>query len=409
MILLIQGTHKKRRYSKEEISSLKSIIIKKVNKRSYNIRILKVITILLASALFTVGFANRDNFAPENLVGFIQDKFARLGEGKGYPAEIKGKKVCAKNFDIFNKDSSFVSDTSFVCLNSTAKEVACRQHSFENPVYKVAGSRALIFDSYGRGYEIDRKCRNIKRGEMENSILTGAIAENGTFGFVVQSKGFLGELSVFAPNGKDIYYRFYFADHYISSMAFSTNGKSVAVIGLSAQDGEMISALYVFDYKNEHAKFKINYENSMLMGVEYLANGNIVVLGDNIISFVNSKTGKQVDFKYDNRTVTAFDISKNSGAAISLSFSEGGDESEIILFDKNGNVMKKINTNVNIKSISLEKGRIAALSADKAFLYNGSGNLLKQIDVDADAKEIKLFSSRNAYVLGLTKINKIKF
>lgn len=413
MILLLQGIHKIKKSIKKEkqifkLTELKSVI-KKANKSRVNVAVLKVFVILLVSAIFTVGFVNRDNLAPENVVGFIQDNFAKLGKGKGYPTNIKGTKVSAKNFKLFSSDASFVSDTSFVCLNSSAKEEVCRQHSFSNPIYKVAGSKALIFDLYARGYEIDRKGCNIKRSNMENSILAGAIAENGTFGFVTQSKNFLGELSVFSSNAKDIYYKFYFADHYISSMAFSMNGKSIAAVGISAQDGEMISALYVFDCKSEQPKFKINYENAMLMYVEYLANGNIVVLGDNLVSFVNSKTGKKIDFKYDNKTVTAFDINKNSGAAISLSLSEGGDESEIILFDKKGNVCNKINTAVNIKSISLDKRRLAVLSTNKAFLYNSYGALLKQVEVEDDAREIKLFSSKNAYVLGLTNISKLSF
>lgn len=410
---MIQGIHKIKRPTEKEKQTFKLTelqnVIKKANESKVNVAVLRVLAILLVSALFTVGFVNRDNLAPENVVGFIQDNFVKVGKGKGYPTNIKGTKVSAKNFKLFNGDASFVSDTSFVCLNSSAKEEVCRQHSFSNPIYKVAGSRALIFDLYARGYEIDRKGCNIKRSNMENSILAGAIAENGTFGFVTQSKNFLGELSVFSSNAKDIYYKFYFADHYISSMAFSMNGKSIAAVGISAQDGEMISALYVFDCKSEHPKFKINYENSMLMYVEYLANGNIVVLGDNLVSFVNSKTGKRIDFKYDNKTVTAFDINKNSGAAISLSLSESGDESEIILFNKKGNVCNRINTTVNIKAISLDKRRLAVLSTNEALLYNSSGNLLRQVEVEDDAREIKLFSSKNAYILGLTNISKLNF
>lgn len=411
-ILLPKGIKKAKksvRVGKFGFSGLKHIFVKKLKIKNLDVRLMRILAILLLSSIFTIGIVNKDNLSPENVAGFIQDKCVNWGKGNGYPAKIKGTKVSAKNFDYFNGDISFVSDTSFICLNSTAKEAVCRQHGFLNPIYKVAGSKALIFDLYGRGYDVDRKSRSINRGKMESNILAGAIAENGTFGFVTQAKGFLGELSVFAPNGKNTYYKFYFVDHYISSMAFSMNGKSVATVGLSAQNGEMVSALYVFDYKSDQPKFKLEYRDSMLMDVEYLANGNIVVLGDNIISFVNSKTGEQVDFKYDNKTVTAFDVNKSRGAAISLSVSEGGDKSEIILFDKKGQVESKIDTDVNINSISLGKRRVAALSTGKAFLYNGSGNLLKQLDVDNDAKEIKLFSNRDGYILGLTQISKIRF
>ena len=171
----------------------------------------------------------------------------------------------------------------------------------------------------------------------------------------------------------------------------------------------MYSNLFVFDYKSETPKLKLQYKDSMVIKTLFLENGNIALLGDNMFSVVNPKSGKQEKYDFDNRNLTAFEINKNDKSIISLSSSDDGNACEILIFDKKGKLISNIKTDIKIKSMSFKDNKIAALSYDKVFIYNKKGKVLKELSCEQNSKEIHFFEPRKLYGLGISSIQKITF
>ena len=389
------------------IGKFKNLIesfIKKVPKK-----FIKVFAILFLSFLSVAIFVNREKFSPDYVGTFLEDLFAGIQHGNGYPYKISGSKVNNENFKVIDKDLFLLSDTTLSALNTSAREMHKSQHCYQNPMLKVSSTRAVVYDLGGKNLEITSRSKNLHTATMNNNIISAAVSNYGTFAVVTEAKGFLGQLTVFAKNGKDIYYKYNFADHYITDVAISENGKSVAICGSTAKDGSMMSTVYAFDYKSEEPKVKLNYDDNMFIRVEYLSNGNVVAVGDRLISVINPKNGSKEDYFYDNKNLIGFDINKKDGILLALSLSEDGNNTDMIVINKNGKVDKSFHTDHSVKAVSFNHGKLAALSYGEVYVYNVSGKKLKSLPVGNDVKNIRLFSSRDIYVLGITEVRKIRF
>ena len=162
----------------------------------------RVAVVLIAAVAGLVLWVNRDNLTPENIVSWVQERVVGLGIGDGYPVPITGSQVMSRNFISENGEIAIVSDTHLTALNSTGKELCSRQHSFNFPVLRLAGGRALVYNLGGKGYQVEMRTRTILRGDAEGNILGGAIAPNGHYALLTESTNYLGCLTVYTKNNE---------------------------------------------------------------------------------------------------------------------------------------------------------------------------------------------------------------
>lgn len=369
----------------------------------------KSLLILLISTVSINIFINRYYLSPDQVLMYIQDKFVSMGHGNGFPKEIYGSNIDSQNFQILGGSLVAASDTCTTCYNKNSKEIFNRQHSFQSPMLKATKNKILLYDLYGKDLEISCKSKIIYKTNVDENILCAGLAENGTYGVVTSTSGYFSKLSVFKRFSKTLIYEYCFSDTYITNLDFSSNGKYACAVGLSSENGCMYSNLFVFDYKGETPKFKLQYKDSMVIKTLFLENGNIALIGDNMFSVVNPKNGKQEKYDFDNRNLTAFEINKNDKSIISLSSSDDGNACEILIFDKKGKLISNIKTDIKIKSMSFKDNKIAALSYDKVFVYNKKGKVLKELSCEQNSKEIHFFEPRKLYGLGISSIQKITF
>lgn len=386
------------------VEKIKTVDLKKNRKRA-----VKFFALLLLAILSMNIYSNRYYLTPDQIITFFQDKFVSIGHGEGFPRPVYGAKVSPQNFKLLDGDIVFSSDTNITCYNKNSKEIFNRQHSFFSPTLKTSKNKALLYDLYGKSFEIDAKSKNLYKSTLDDEILCAGIAENGNYGIATKTNGYFSKVSIFKRLSADKIYEYNFSDTYISDLDLSPNGKNFSAVGLSSQNGCMYSNLFIFSCDDENPKFKIQFKDSMIFKLCYVNNNHIAILGDNIFSVINTKNGQRKDYNFENKTLTAFEINKNDRHVLSLSNSDDGNSCEVILIDKNGEILNDFKTDIKIKSISYKNRKIAALSYDKVYVYNKKGKLLKTLSCDQNTKAIKFFDSNKLYSLGVSTVQKISF
>jgi len=386
---------------------LKNVNVELIKKNRKNI--LKFFAMFILVLVSVNIYLNRYYLTPDQIVTFFQDKLVSMGHGDGFPRPVYGSKVSPQNFQLLDGDIIFSSDTNVTCYNKNSKEIFNRPHSFFSPTLKASKNKALLYDLYGKSFEIDAKSKNLYKSTIDGEILSAAIAENGNYGIATKANGYFSKISIFKRLSADKVYEYNFSDTYISDLDLSPNGKNFSAVGLSSQNGCMYSNLFIFSCDDENPKFKIQFKDSMIFKLCYVNSSHIAILGDNIFSVLNTKNGQRRDYNFENKTLTAFEINKNDRHVLSLSNSDDGNSCEIIVFDKNGEVLSNFKTDIKIKSISYKNRKIAALSYDKVYIYNKKGKLLKTLNCDQNTKSIKFFDSKKLYSLGITTVQKISF
>lgn len=372
-------------------------------------KFVKVFIILLLSFFSVIIFVNREKFSPDYIGTFFADSFAESSFGPGFPRKINGSKLSCENFKVIDKDVVLLSDLSLTTLNSSAGEMLQKQHSYQNPMLKTCGTRAIIYDLGGKNLEVTSKSKTLHTASTDYNIISADISNYGTFAVVTEAKGFLAQLTVFSKDSRSVYYRYNFANHYITDVAISEDGRSAAVCGATARDGSVVSSVYVFDYSREEPWVKFDYSDNMFIRLEYLSNGNVVAIGDKLVSVISPSRGSHEDYSYDNKNIVGFDVNKKDGVLLALSLSEDGTNTYMVLIGQTGKLEKSFHTEHSVKAVSFSHHKSAALSYGKVYVYNFSGHLLNSFDVGVDTKNIRLFSGKELYTLGLTEVNKIRF
>ena len=364
----------------------------------------RVILILVLSFAAMLLWFNRANLTPENMLEWVQTQVVGMGVGDGFPYKITGNVVSPGNFRSINKELVMVRDTELTVLNSTAKEVLSRQHSFSKPIMKLNGPRTLIYNLGGKGYQIESQSRTLAKGNTQQNILCGALAGNGRYALITEEDGYCGYLTAWLPNNQELFH-YWFSEYYPTAAALNASGTKAVVTGVSAKDGGLTSAVYLLDFSNGKPVSPIaQYTENMMLDAAFYDSGTAVAVGDRSTAVINTNTGKKVDFDYGGQQLTAYDMN-NGKTALSLSPYQNAADSKLIVLDDSGAAAVTVPVKQNVKSVSLYGDTVAALAGGRVYFYSTSPDAAQgDCAAGGGAKAIALGGETSVYILGVSEV-----
>ncbi len=364
----------------------------------------KIILILILSVVGMLLWFNRQNLAPDRVMEWVQDRVVGIGVGDGFPQTIAGTVVEPKNFLSVNRELVMVSDTDLSIYNSTAKILASRQHSFSEPVMKTNGSRTLIYNLGGTGYQIESRSKTVAKKNTGENIFAGALSENGHYAFATQAEGYSGKLTAYKPDGK-AKFQYWFADYYPTSIALDPSGNHAAVTTISARDGGLTSAVYLLDFDKEGAVEPFAaYTENMMLDAYWSPDGTVSAIGDKMTAVINTSAKSKVNYDYQGMQLSAYTVDSGR-TALSLTAFDSAASSRLVVLGSDGKELASISVPGEVRSVSLYGDTVAALADGKVHAYAAvGGNSVATVDAGSDAKAVALASESKAYVLGISEL-----
>ena len=408
----MSGKRRAKRYSDDEMDMDEDAIegnphARRRQKKSTFLKIphwvYKILLILFVCVLGLLVWFNRDNLTPANVAEWVQDKVVGMGVGDGFPTSIAGASVSVGNFASVNQEAVVVSDTSLTVLNSTAKQLVSRQHSFSNPVMRVRNSRILIYNLGGIGYQIESHSKTICKSNTANDILAGDIAGNGRYVLITKTKGYCSSLTAYLADSKK-QYQYDFSEYYVTGVSLNKEGTKAAVCAVSAKDGGISSAVYLFDFGNPKPTATLTYSDNMMISVTYCDNGTIVAVGEKGASVIKDGTGQKVDYSYEGQQLSAFAVDAGR-TVLALSPYQNSAQCKLVMLDNTGKAAATVDLKQKVKSVALYGDTATALADNKVYAYSAvSGSSIGSCDAGNDATAIALQNERSVYVLGVSEI-----
>ena len=355
-------------------------------------KIIIAVAIALVAGLLVLAFANRDKLSPENLSMWWSYEVLGNG-GKGYPVELVGSEVKKGNFAVNQSRVAYASDTSFVTLNSSGKEIANVQLRY----------RFLTYGLGDTGYQILTYDKELYAGTAEGVIFTGDIAPNGNFCLVTEGNGFLSELYAFDRNNNRIY-KYSFSEYYINSVAINSDGSGCVACGITSNNGAMRTGIYVLDFSKEEPVGKYTIENDSILDSRYISGRRIALVGENASYVVKVGEEDYASVKYEGKLTNYCFSPSTRSYAIALSKSGDGRSCTLIRYNDNGDVQTQIDTEKGAESFSVFKGTMAVLDGNTIYTFNSEGNITNTCDVGTGATAVTLTSDSTAYVLSINQM-----
>lgn len=394
----------------EEINLLKKKKTKKSKKKKSLVPkwVYKVSLILLAAVLVLVWWFNRESLTPENISDWIQTRIVGMGVGDGYPVEVPGGESDVGNFLSVDGEAVLVSNTALTVWNSTGKATMSVQHSSSQPAVKEAGGRYLIYGVGETGYQINTHTRSLLSKDAEEKILTGAISASGRYALVTQSEDYASRMTVYMADGS-VQYEYDFSQTHITAVALSADGVRGFAAGITAQDGGLVSVLYIFDFNQEEPVYTAVSADTLLLEAQWGEDGKVCAVGDRKILWMDTNSGETEEYDYDGATLEAYCLD-GSRALLSLSSYSGSDACRVLEFRASSSPVTQLETGGDVTSVSLYGETLAVLSNKMVSAYSSeTGESLGSCQAGSDARAIALGNESMVYILGVSEVRQGSF
>lgn len=366
------------------------------------------VVIALVAGLIVFAFANRDKLSPENIsVWWTYDV---LGNGGGgYPVNIIGSEVKAGNFKENQSRVAYASDTSFITLNSSGKEVANVQLRYSKPILKSCENRFLTYGLGETGYQILSFDKNLYTGVSEGGVIyTGDICSGGVYCLVTEGSGFLTELFAYDKNNNRIF-KYSFSEYYINSVALNPDGSGCVACGITSDGGAMKTCVYVLDFGLEEPVTTSVIDDAVL-DCKYISGRRAALIGKSSAYIVKIGDENLITVGYEDMPVVNYCFMPDSNSfALALSKSGDGQSCVFNIYNDGGKKTSEIKTDYGAESLSVYKGTLAALDGNTIYVYNNMGELKHTADAGTGANAIELISDSKAYVLSVNQVRLIDF
>ena len=364
----------------------------------------RIIVILILCVVGMLAWFNRSNLTPSNVVEWVQTQVVGMGIGDGYPSKITGSTVSPGNFRSVNKELVMVGDTELTELNSSAKEIINRQHSFSNPIMKVNGTRALIYNLGGKGYQLETQSKTLIKTNAEQNIIAGALAGNGGYALITEADGYCGCLTAYSPENK-VLFHYWFSDYFPTAVALNQDGTKAVVTSVYTKNGALTSAIYLLDFSDTKtvAPFAVYTEN-MLIDAAYCDDGTAVAVGDKLTTVINTNNKTKVDYNYQGLQLSAYYVDTGR-TALSLSPYNNSESSHLVVLNQSGQATVSFVSKQNIKAVSLFGDTVAALGSGKVNFYSATTAVSQgSCNAGSDAEMIALRDESSVYILGVSEV-----
>ncbi len=367
----------------------------------------RIALILFLCILGTLGWMNRENLTPANVLEWVQTKVVGMGMGDGYPHSIAGTSVQPQNFLAVDKNLCFASDTSLTLLNSTAKELVSRQHSFSDPVLRFNGNRMLLYNLGGRGYQLEGFNQTFQKASLSQNIISGALDRQGGYALLTEAEGYCGELTAYTSDGREQSH-YWFSDYYPTAIALNPKGNMAAVTGVNVANGAVKSVIYLLNLNSTKTQqpFAV-YEGNLLFAVSWDGDNSVTAFGDRAAEFLDVGRRSKAEFSYAGKRLTAYS-SSDGLAAVGLLPYEGSANSSLVLLSHSGQEILSPSLQGTIRSVSAFGSAVAALCGPKVYFYTSSpAGSAGNRDAGSDAKAVAIRDETSAYVLGVSEVRMV--
>lgn len=300
---------------------------KKPKKRRYGRTMLWPILfrLLLVTAVVMLGvliWRNWDRLAPSAVVEWM-DRLVTGGEGgDGYPVDITGSSVV--EMESFGSHAAVLTDTSLVLYNTAGAQTMERTHTYTNPSLETADKYLLVTELGGKRYMLGNKSETLFTGQVTNTIRAAAVDSDGQVALATESsQSYMSEVLVFDREGKELFH-WYSSDLTVIDVALTLNGKQVAVLGLSAQGGEMKSTLQIFSLAGKEGKAEHTYtaQGPMMVALHCFGNGRVAAVGDTATWVYDPKEKSASVVDYANTTLLGYAFSDRGVGLVTRGYGE---------------------------------------------------------------------------------------
>ena len=282
--------------------------------RTRRIRRTAVLLVLLtAVVLFATGVVGSSVTMAKD---FIDTARIALLPGSGWPqqtgvSEVTQVEPLTGSFVELGKEGCVVYSRSGKKLNSI-------QSGYARPALAAGRNRFVLYNRSGNELRVESRTQNLYTKTMENSITLCAMADNGTLAVVTEDPGSAARLRVYSSAMEQLLsWSLTITDGTPLRLAFSPDGRRLAVAAVTVNGGQMVTNFYVVTLA-QGDPLLVGSGSGAAQWLSWTGSQSILAAGDSRAVLYNVSGGERAAYDFTGQTLRDISVDASGNTALLL-------------------------------------------------------------------------------------------
>ena len=241
-------------------------------------------------------------------------------------------------------------------------ETSAGNHSWQDPVLEVAGTRYLVFDRSDSSFFFGEEDKEILSSGPSGGVMRASLSDAGLT-LIKSESGDLATVEVYSNTGK-LLFEYHSTEFFGAGALLSGDGKTLTFLGLSASSTSFETTVLFLDVENAELAATVPLGEALPLGLAELSDGVFAVITDNALYSVE-RAGRLVGstlFGSDTLSSYAFG---NDFTALLFRRNQTGSRYKLVTYDSNSSPLGSISLLHEPQAMAAE-GRLVALAYESA-------------------------------------------
>ncbi len=337
-------------------------------KRVRTKRMKRLIVLLLLGVLMIAAVYARPMLEGVSVSVFLQEAFGTVGKSGSFPASLVGE--TARRIYTLDGAAAVLTDTNVQVFSPAGRPYTSVQNRFAEPVVKTNGSRAILYGRGAKGITLFGKSGKLAETELDEIIVTAEVGSNGRVAAATPAMRHAASVRVF-DSAFETLFTWYSAENQVLALGLSPDTSKLCVGTVTAQDGALLSAVKMFSIAGQEELCEARFEESLLLALQYTAQGVQVVL-DNSTLFMDETGAEKGRYSYAGKPLAAYSFTGGSTALV-LGEYKTEHQVSVVSLDQLCNVRFALVLHEPVRDIYTDAQRTYVLTDTALTVYNQSG------------------------------------
>ncbi|MFQ8600511.1 MAG: DUF5711 family protein [Oscillospiraceae bacterium] len=215
------------------------------------------------------------------------------------------------------------------------------------------------------------------------------------------------QLSVFDESSNEMY-KWMAANEYAVAFDFAPDSKGAAVCTVRAENGELVSTVYLLDFSKDSEAFQVELPGEMAVSVRYASQNEIAVVTDKAATVLTDKGRQKGRFAYQDESLLSYCYA-GSERLLVLTGSDSVDApAHLTVIGMDGKVDSQGEAAANVTAMAADDSNIYLLYKDSVRQLDRNQKRSRTVNLQFSGSGMTA-SNNKAYILGQNNLFMVDF
>lgn len=315
------------RARREELSAGRIEYIEAARQRLRSRRIRRtmlLVALVAAAVIYLTGLVNTSVMLLEDMADTVRIALMpeqgfpqQTGAGEVYQAETLGG-----SFVVLGEEGCTVFSNGGGRLNTVGT-------GYARPALAAGGNSFVLYNRSGSELRVESRTRELYTRQTEGHIYLCALSDRGELAVVTDDVRKLALLTIYDANRNELLtWSTTTAEGVPLRMDFSPDGTQLAIAAVTAQDGQMVTNLYLLNLRAGEPQLLASEPGSTPLALTWCSNDRLLAVCDTHAALYGSDGSAQGRYDFGGQDVAALSA---EGGGLAVLFSSGPSSTALLL------------------------------------------------------------------------------